>query len=111
MEHYIKGFDKKPEDSTVKAFQVLKKRCQGKLLFIDNQSNKEIKEEMVWNILTAVDTANAQSLRPYFSNKLTRQMEKRAQDFHWMHVSGLGLERSKEGNNIIEIKNKKSERY
>ncbi|KAH3845907.1 hypothetical protein DPMN_088199 [Dreissena polymorpha] len=96
LKNFIKDGDKKPDDDGEKAFQELRKRCKDKLLFIENKASKDEKEEMVWNILKAVDEANAKASRPYFRNKITRELERKAKDFYQIHVCGLGSDRSKE---------------
>ncbi|XP_052258514.1 GTPase IMAP family member 8-like isoform X2 [Dreissena polymorpha] len=103
MKNYIRGGEKKTEDDGQKAFQVLRKRCQDKMLFIDNKASKDLKEDMVLNILTAVDEANAKALRPYFVNKISRNLAQKATDFYMIHVCGLGSERSKEDLRILLI--------
>ncbi|KAH3876362.1 hypothetical protein DPMN_000202 [Dreissena polymorpha] len=100
MRKYIHGGETNPDDEGEKAFKVLRKRCQDKMLFIDNNASKNDKEQMVLNILTAIDTANGKSSRPYFQNRLTREIDKRATDFYQTHVRGLGSKRSTEGNHI-----------
>ncbi|KAH3893597.1 hypothetical protein DPMN_017745 [Dreissena polymorpha] len=103
MMNYIHGGETNPDDEGEKAFKVLRKRCQDKILFIDNKASKDDKEQMVLNILTAIDTANGKSSRPYFQNRLTREIDKRATDFYLTHVRGLGSTRSTEGNHIIFV--------
>ncbi|XP_052272758.1 uncharacterized protein LOC127873147 [Dreissena polymorpha] len=101
LKNFIKDGDKKPDDDGEKAFQELRKRCKDKLLFIENKASKDEKEEMVWNILKAVDEANAKASRPYFRNKITRELERKAKDFYQIHVCGLGSDRSKEDLRIL----------
>ncbi|KAH3876293.1 hypothetical protein DPMN_000132 [Dreissena polymorpha] len=100
MKNYIKGGEAKPDDEGQKAFQVLRKRCQDKLLCIDNKASKNVKEQMVWNILTAIDEANAKASRPYFQNRLTRSIEHRALTDYYL-TSGLGSKRSTDGNHYF----------
>ncbi|KAH3893283.1 hypothetical protein DPMN_017429 [Dreissena polymorpha] len=103
MKAYTNIGESKTEDPALKSFIELKKRCNGKILFIDNNEyiSKEKKEEMVWNILTAVDEANAKAKKPYFQNKLTREIAQNAQDFYMNHVRGLGSVRAKEDLRIL----------
>ncbi|KAH3893653.1 hypothetical protein DPMN_017803 [Dreissena polymorpha] len=103
LKNFIKDGDKNPDNDGEKAFQELRKRCKDKLLFIENKASKDEKEEMVWNILKAVDEANAKASRPYFRNKITRELERKAKDFYEIHVCGLGSERSKEGNHSNNV--------
>ncbi|KAH3893675.1 hypothetical protein DPMN_017825 [Dreissena polymorpha] len=100
MIEYINAGDKKPGDKGHKSFIKLRQRCKDKILFIDNKAKKYPKEEMVWKILAAVDKANAKAPKPYFQNKLTKEIQQRATDFYLSQVCGNGSERAKEGNNF-----------
>ncbi|XP_052265922.1 location of vulva defective 1-like isoform X5 [Dreissena polymorpha] len=93
MINYIKEGEKNNDDAGQKAFQVLRKRCKDKLLFINNSTSKDRKEEMAWNILTAIDAANSTASSPYFQNTLTEQ---KATDFDVTHIVALGSKRSTE---------------
>ncbi|KAH3893582.1 hypothetical protein DPMN_017730 [Dreissena polymorpha] len=103
MKDYIKDEPTQSEDKGQKAFQVLRKRCQDKLLFIENNASKDRKEEMVFNILKAVDDANTKAPRPYFQNKYTRRIAQKAKNFYEIHILGLGRMRSKEGKNYTAL--------
>ncbi|KAH3816156.1 hypothetical protein DPMN_117665 [Dreissena polymorpha] len=100
MKKYTKTGEKNTEKQGLKSFIELRNRCKDKLLFIENNEYfpKDKKEEMVWNILTAVDEANAKASKPYFQNQLTKEIQQRAKDFYINHVLGSGSERAKEGN-------------
>ncbi|XP_052213108.1 uncharacterized protein LOC127832014 isoform X3 [Dreissena polymorpha] len=103
MKKYTKTGEKNTEKQGLKSFIELRNRCKDKLLFIENNEYfpKDKKEEMVWNILTAVDEANAKASKPYFQNQLTKEIQQRAKDFYINHVLGSGSERAKEDLRII----------
>ncbi|KAH3816503.1 hypothetical protein DPMN_118019 [Dreissena polymorpha] len=99
LKKYIKTGEKNTEQQGQKAFIELRNRCKDKLLFIENNDYfpKDKKEEMVWNILTAVDEANNKASKPYFQNQLTKDIKQRAKDFYINHVLGSASKRAKEG--------------
>ncbi|XP_052222098.1 GTPase IMAP family member 8-like isoform X3 [Dreissena polymorpha] len=103
MKAFISEMQLRTTEKGQKAFQLLSKRCQGKLLFIDNTASADLKEEMVFNILTAVDNANTKSSRPYFQNTYTRRIAQKAKLFYEIHLLGLRCKRSKEALRILLI--------
>ncbi|XP_052266041.1 GTPase IMAP family member 8-like isoform X4 [Dreissena polymorpha] len=103
FENYIGEGLNTPSDKGREAFEYLRNCCQQKMLFIDNKADKHLKEEMVWDILMAVEKANAKAQKQYFQNKHTEMIKQKAEEFYRTQIIRHGSERSKEDLRILLV--------
>ncbi|XP_052222727.1 GTPase IMAP family member 8-like [Dreissena polymorpha] len=85
------------------AFEYLRNCCQQKMLFIDNKADKHLKEEMVWDILMAVEKANVKAPKPYFQNKHTEIFKQKVVEVYRTKKCRHGAGRSKEDLRILLV--------